>query len=705
MATDPFAAFGGKILSGSTVRDTPNSPEIDRSSLPFENVPLINVGSHTAKAASESGTGEDPFKSFGGSRTLGSGTGIQPSDALSPPPPEPETTPSGLAGAVIRGAAPTVAGAGAGALIGGGIGALAGGVGVVPGAIIGARVGGAVAPILGDLGVGAINSMFGTKYTQPTEALDHFLTAIGVPNAQTEAERIVQASSGAVASTAATMGLGGAMAGSGSNTVRRIGQFLAANPEQQIAGAATGGAAGQGVAEMGGGTGAQIAGNLVGGMAGAKAMGTRLVNTAENAARQQLVREGEAAGIRVKTSDAFPSEPGWFRRSAEGMPLIGMKGPNQAIVRQRAQAVANLLSDHGVSPSLVAQDQELTRLYNSFAINRQQQLTAATNLKRQGMATAEATMLPVNTNRTLAAIDNQIQALAGSINEQEIVPILRRFRNAVEGSNLDALENARREVGFQFTSNGLEHIRTRGEQILNSIYAPIRQDIHDFINTHGAPGDVRRWEVANRSIKVLADDLNETTLRSVLKTGDRTPENIQKLVFAGQTSKIAQLYRNLPPIGQAQFRTAVIREAAQKSLIDGVVNASKFSTNIRALERQLHIGFTADQRQAIEGLGRVLEKTQGAEKALSRVPAMVSGTLIAGVSHFLHAGLLAQVGTAVGITASATAAARFYETPLVRNALIQLAKVKPGTVGYEGAMRSAIEAMNTEFTKETEKKK
>jgi hypothetical protein len=456
---------------------------------------------------------------------------------------------------------------------------------------------------------------------------------------------------------------------------------------------------------MGGGTGAQIAANLVVGMAGAKLAGSRLVNTAENAARQQLVREGNAAGIRVKTSDVFPSEPGWFRRSAEGMPGIGMKGPNQAIVRQRAQAIANTLSEYGVSPSLVAQDQELTRLYNSFAINRQQQLTAATALKRQGMATAAATNAPVDTTRTLAAIDNQLRALAGSINEQEIAPILRRFRDAIQGSNLDALENARRDVGLYFTSQGLEHIRTRGEQILNSIYSPLRQDIRNFINTHGAPGDVRRWEVGNRRIALLAEDLNETTLRNVLQKGTATPEAIRNLIFSNQTSKIAQLYRNLPPIGQAQFRTAVIREVAQKSLVDGVVDASQFSTNIRALERQLHIGFTADQRQAIEGLGRVLERTQGAEKALSRVPAMVSGTLIAGVSHFLHASFLVQAGTAVGVTVGATAAARFYETPIVRNALIQLARVRPGTVGYEGAMRSAIEAMNTEFTKETEKKK
>jgi hypothetical protein len=256
-----------------------------------------------------------------------------------------------------------------------------------------------------------------------------------------------------------------------------------------------------------------------------------------------------------------------------------------------------------------------------------------------------------------------------------------------------------------FDATGLEGIKKASVKIINSLYKPLRKEITNHLELHGAPGDVRRYEVASRDIKVLADDLNEATLRNVLKTGERTPENIRNLIFAGQTSKIAQLYRSLPPIGQAQFRTAVIREAAQNSLVDGVVNANKLSTNIRALERQLHIGFTPAQRQAVEGLGRVLERTQSVEKQLSKMPAMVSSTTISVISHFLHAGFFTQLGAGVGITATASGLARFYESPLVRTTLIQLARARPGTVGYEGAMRSAMEALNTEITKETEKKK
>jgi hypothetical protein len=628
----------------------------------------------------------------------------RPSELI--PPSEPETTAGGLSGAVIRGAAPTVAGAGAGGVLGGVIGGLAtGGAGVIPGAILGARVGGAVAPILGDLGVGAINSIFNTHYSQPTEALQHFLTAIGVPEAATEAERIVQASSNGVAGAAGGMAMGGAMAGAANSVVRRIGQFLAANPEQQLASAATGSAAGQEVQEMGGGTGAQIAANVLTGMGTIKLMGSRLVNTAESLARRGIVEAGNRARVPVpvKTSDVFQSKPGFIRNTGEYFPVIGNRGKISEQVRTRIQGARDLLGDYGAAGGNVAQDADLTRLYNSFAINRQQQLTAASTLKQQAMATAGATNAAVNVTRTITAIDNQIQALAGSINEREIVPTLQRFRAAILGSNLDAVENARREVGRQFTSRGLEHIRTRGEQIINSIYAPLRNDIRDFINTHGAPGDVRRWEVANRRIRVLAEELNENTLRAVLRNGENEPEAIARLIFNSPTSRIANLYRSLPPIGQVQFRTVVIRQAALNSLEGNGLNLSRFATNIRDLDRQLHIGFSPAQRQQIEGFGRLLEATQSAEKPYSSLPKVVGATTIAATSHFLHAGWLTSFATAVGATGGVALMAKAYESALVRETLMFLARVRPGTVEYDTALRSAMEAFKTELTKETQK--
>ncbi len=87
------------------------------------------------------------------------------------------TTAAGIAGAVTRGAAPVAMGA-----LGGG--AVAG----PPGAVLGAGVG-ALAPLVLDPAVEAVNRLFGTNLSTPSQALNNLLTKMGVAVPETAAER------------------------------------------------------------------------------------------------------------------------------------------------------------------------------------------------------------------------------------------------------------------------------------------------------------------------------------------------------------------------------------------------------------------------------------------------------------------------------------------------------------------------------------
>lgn len=92
----------------------------------------------------------------------------------------PETTLPGMAGAVTRGAALPLAGAALG-------GAVAGPVG----AAIGAG-GAALAPVVLDPAVRAFNQVFGTNVSTPSQALENFMTRMGVAVPRSEAERATQ---------------------------------------------------------------------------------------------------------------------------------------------------------------------------------------------------------------------------------------------------------------------------------------------------------------------------------------------------------------------------------------------------------------------------------------------------------------------------------------------------------------------------------
>ena len=176
-----------------------------------------------------------------------------------------ETTAAGITGAITRGLALPAAGAALGAAAG----APFAGVGAIPGAIAGAGAA-TLAGVVGDPIVGAINSLFGTQYTLPTDAMADMLTRIGVPEPRTQAERIVQATAAGAAGAGGTVAAGQALqaaAGAARPITQQVARMVASQPALQVAGGAGAGLAGQAAQESGAGALGQLAATLGGAMA------------------------------------------------------------------------------------------------------------------------------------------------------------------------------------------------------------------------------------------------------------------------------------------------------------------------------------------------------------------------------------------------------------------------------------------------------
>jgi hypothetical protein len=176
-----------------------------------------------------------------------------------------------IAGGAVRGAGPIATGA----LIGAGLGAPLAGVGAVPGAFAGAAAMGVAQSELAGAAVDKINKTFGTNYSRPDEAMQHFLTYLGVPQADTEAARLVQATSKGMAEAASGVGIGKALSTAfpALSAPGIIGEAISTQPATQMAmggGAALGT---QAAKEAGLGPLAQFGAGLVGGMAGGMGMG------------------------------------------------------------------------------------------------------------------------------------------------------------------------------------------------------------------------------------------------------------------------------------------------------------------------------------------------------------------------------------------------------------------------------------------------
>jgi hypothetical protein len=263
---------------------------------------------------------------------------------------EPPTTVTGLAGAATRGLALPAAGA----LAGGAAGALLGGVGAIPGAIAGAGAA-TLAGLIGDPIVGSINSLFGTKYTMPTDAMEDLLTRVGVAEPRTAAERIMQTTAAGVSGAVGGAALGKAVETAATSPVtREVGRLLATTPGFQALTGGTAAAAGGVAKEAGVGPAGQIAATVGGALVPS-------VPAAARAVTQQVARQVAPAGAGIRER----IEP----TSIEQL-RAGQEVPTEPTIRESLQSIKASVGEK-ISPQdsanlrkQIAQNPDSTELVN-----------------------------------------------------------------------------------------------------------------------------------------------------------------------------------------------------------------------------------------------------------------------------------------------------------------------------------------------------
>ena len=202
---------------------------------------------------------------------------------------QPSTTATGLAGAATRGLALPAAGAALGAAMG----APFAGVGAIPGAIAGAGAA-TLAGMLGDPIIGSVNSLFGTKYTLPTDAMEDLLTRVGVAQPRTAAERIMQTTAAGASGGAGGVAVGKAVEAAAAGPVaREVGRLMATTPVLQTISGGTAGGAGQAAKEAGAGTAGQIAATVGGAFVPS-------IPAAARAVTQQVAKQIAPAGAGIR---------------------------------------------------------------------------------------------------------------------------------------------------------------------------------------------------------------------------------------------------------------------------------------------------------------------------------------------------------------------------------------------------------------------
>ena len=226
---------------------------------------------------------------------------IQPPQAAAPAPTAPE---GGYIGAATRGLAPVMVGAGLGAPLGP-VGMLAGSLALPAADALTALTNIALA------GAEKMTSRQMPRVTPPSQGIQNLLTQLGVPQAQTTGQKLVESGVGALGGTAATLpGLARMAQTAVTPTGRAIAEQLAARPGAQLAVAAPAGAAGRAAAEAAQGAGplgqtaaSMLASTVVGGAGMAQPRGAPAPGVAPGAAPVGGRAQQRAADIAKKARE------------------------------------------------------------------------------------------------------------------------------------------------------------------------------------------------------------------------------------------------------------------------------------------------------------------------------------------------------------------------------------------------------------------
>lgn len=541
------------------------------------------------------------------------------------------------------------------------------------------------------------NYLFGTEVQPLREQVKRVLTDLGVPNPEGAMERVV----GAIGEGAIGAGVQAKAAQAAVPLLQagaqRVATSMAAQQPAQVAGGATAGGSAQAAAEAGAGPLGQIGAALLGGAVGGRAATTRI--EAPTAALPAAVKEAEQAGVRVMTTDVIPPTTfagKWLQRAGEMIPYAGTGRPRAAQQAERTQASVDLLRNYGVTEGSAADNTIIANVTKDLLARRGEQLTKYTGMKN-GVIDGLKDAGVVDVARTVKAIDDEIASLRG-LRSSAYEPVIARLedwkkaitgtreitlpngqkRTVVEGQPITNIEQLRKDVGAAFTAPELSSIRSTGEKALSRIYAPLREDMADFIKANGQRRDFDKWNIANKQLASMTEDLELNAMKTALAKGDTSPETIRSLLFSAKPSDVKALYRGLSSDGKRNARTAVLQEAFNE--VGGNfenLSPDQFKRQLIRLGGPIGVFFSGQDLKAVEGLTRALKLTEQAGRAGVSTATGERGVPILGAA--LLTDLLGTAGAAVGTGATIGGTARLYESAPIRNILLKLPQTAVGS--------------------------
>ena len=447
--------------------------------------------------------------------------------------------------------------------------------------------------------------------------MTNLLNNLGIPNPENATERIVNMVGQGMTSAGGSAQISRQLANFLQGTAKKVATIMSAKPGLQTVSGGGAGASGQGAAELGYGPVTQFISALLGGLStgiilspkGSTANIDDLVETIPTTTKE-TIQQAKNLGVDVMTTDAIPPSTfaaKWLQQTSEFIPFFGTGGLRKAQQDQRISAISDLVRTYGVK---FGNDKDiLTDVSKSLLAKRGSDLTKYTKMKKSVTENPDLNQAgKVDVSNTIKQIDEEIFKLQSlrSAQTKEAIDVLKDWKKSLVNQNLANVEALRKFIGQAFEAPNLANIRTIGEQALNRIYAPLKEDMRQFIINFGKKNDIKKFDVSFNKLKDLSGELENNALSGVLKKGDQTPEIVERLLFSKKPSELKLLYKNLDSVGKANARSAIVARMFRQSLNNDMgISPEKFKAQIKNMSDNLGVFFNERDLDSLLGLGRV----------------------------------------------------------------------------------------------------
>lgn len=408
----------------------------------------------------------------------------------------------------------------------------------------------------------------------------------------------------------------------------------------------------------------------------------------------------ERAGIRVMTSDVVRPETfagKTVQQIGERIPIAGTGPVRAAQQTERVAAVKNLFSEYGVTGAENFSDD----IISDVVSKRSAMLKKYTSMKNDVFNRLDPKG-SVPLSRTVQKIDDEMNRLSSIAGSQPLIGKLQELKVTLQSNpNISAVEANRKVIGNWMDDQGLASIKTEANKVAKNIYAPLKEDMTDFISANGATNDLTKWKVANKRLSDSIGDLEKSAFKSALNKAEATPEQVLNLLLSKKPSDSAMLYKSLTPNGRNFAKAAIINQIANKSGVpDATVVGGKtyspeaFRNELERLGPSVKSFFKGDDLKQLEGLSKAITLTQRASQAgVSPATGAQAVPFVAATGlgqAFSDLGMLGSIMASTATAGTIGGAARVYESAPVRNAMLKLAQSPSNTPKEVAALNNLI---------------